>query len=344
MRLLIRADATTRMGSGHLMRCMALGEAWQQEGGTVEFLTRCENTALLGRLQVEGFSVRQLGADSDWDAFDAAAKSAPDAALVLDGYQFDADYQKCARSFFQPLLVMDDLADLPCYSADLVLNQNIYAPGLCYVHEPHTRLLLGCRWALLRREFCRWRDWRREIPAMGRRVLVTLGGSDPDNVTLKVMQAFRCSGLADELEIRVVAGAGSPHLPELEETSRASRNIRLCSNVRDMPALMAWADIAVTGAGSTCWETAFMGLPSLTIILAENQKRIAEGLERAGAAISLGWHKDLSPEGMAVSIEGILRARPCRERLSERGRPLVDGNGAAATVSVMQELSCERNV
>src|SRR5579864_7125833 len=119
MRLLIRADATTSMGIGHLMRCMALGQAWQQQGGTVEFLTRCENAALVGRLQAEGFSVSQLGADSDWDAFDAATKSAPDAALVVDGYQFDAEYQKCARSFFRPLLVIDDHADLPRYSADL---------------------------------------------------------------------------------------------------------------------------------------------------------------------------------------------------------------------------------
>jgi UDP-2,4-diacetamido-2,4,6-trideoxy-beta-L-altropyranose hydrolase len=338
MRLLIRAGATTRVGIGHLMRCTALGQAWQEQGGTVEFLTRCENTALLKRLQAEGFSVRQLGADSDWDAFDAAAKSAPDGALVLDGYQLDAEYQKCARSFFRPLLVIDDLADLPRYSADLVLNQNIYAAELRYAHEPHTRLLLGCRWALLRNEFRRWRDWRREIPAAARRVLITLGGSDPDNVTLEVMQALQCSGLADKLEIQVVAGAGNPHFPELEETARASRNIRVCSNVRDMPALMAWADIAVTGAGSTCWETAFMGLPSLTIILAENQKRIAEGLERAGAAINLGWHQDLSPESIAASTDGILRARACRERLSERGRGLVDGNGAAATVAVIHEL------
>jgi UDP-2,4-diacetamido-2,4,6-trideoxy-beta-L-altropyranose hydrolase len=338
MRLLIRADATTSMGTGHLMRCTALGQAWQEQRGTVEFLTRCENTALVGRLEAEGFNVRQLGANSDWDAFDAAAKSAPDAALVLDGYDFDAEYQKRARSFFQPLLVIDDLADLPRYSADLVLNQNIYAAELRYAHESHTRLLLGCQWALLRREFRRWRDWRREIPAVGRRVLVTLGGSDPDNVTLRVVQAFQCTGLADELEIQVVAGAGNPHLPELEETARASRNIRLCSNVRDMPALMAWADIAVTGAGSTCWETSFMGLPSLTIILAENQKRIAEGLERVGAAINLGCQQDLSSESIASSTDGILRARACRERLSERGRGLVDGNGSAATVVVIQEL------
>jgi UDP-2,4-diacetamido-2,4,6-trideoxy-beta-L-altropyranose hydrolase len=343
MRLILRADANAGMGTGHVMRCLALGQAWQDAGGSVELLTRCESSALVSRLESENVTVRQLGNVSDWDAFTAARSDEP-TALVLDGYDFDAGYQKRARDFFRPLLVIDDLADLPFYSADLVLNQNVYAGELAYAYEPPTRLLLGCKWALLRREFRRWQGWQREISAVARRVLITLGGSDPDNVTLALIDALGLCGLRDELEVVIVAGAASQHLTTLQNAVRGLHNIaglnnvELRSNVNDMPELMAWADVAITGGGSTVWETAFMGLPALTIVLAQNQERVAAGLETAGAAINLGWSRNLNPERIASGLDGLLRSQACRDRISRRGRQLAGGNGTAATVAALRDL------
>ena len=153
MRLLIRADASTRMGTGHVMRCMALGQAWREAGGAVEFLTRCEGGALVDRLLAEGMIVSRLQDGADWPALEAAVRSAGGAAaLVLDGYQFDTDYQRKARGLCRPLIAIDDTAHLPFYAADMVLNQNIDAGELRYAVEPGTQLLLGCRWALLRKQ------------------------------------------------------------------------------------------------------------------------------------------------------------------------------------------------
>jgi UDP-2,4-diacetamido-2,4,6-trideoxy-beta-L-altropyranose hydrolase len=344
MRLLIRADASARMGTGHVMRCLALGQAWQDAGGAVEFLTRCESGVLLDRLVSEGMGVTPLAEDADWPALERAVQSQraiqsqSPTALVLDGYHFDAEYQRRARDLCRPLLVIDDNAHLTCYCADLVLNQNVHAGQLSYTVGPDTRLLLGCRWALLRREFRRWQDWRRQVPPLAEKLLVTLGGSDPENVTLRVIEALQCSALRDKLQVVVVAGGGNPHLPSLERAAGESPALELRSNVDDMPSLMAWADAAITAAGSTCWEAAFLGLPSLTVIVADNQERGARGLEQSGATVNLGWHRDLTARRIASVLDDLLPAQSRRQRMSESGSALVDGNGAPATVAVVRSL------
>jgi UDP-2,4-diacetamido-2,4,6-trideoxy-beta-L-altropyranose hydrolase len=336
MRLLIRADSTG-MGIGHVMRCIALGQAWRDAGGRVDFVTRCKNEKLLNRLRKEEFEIWHVGGESEWDLFRVLTEPVQYTALILDGYDFDSEYQKRARSYFRPLLVVDDLANLPFYSADVVLNQNVHAVELSYCHDPDTRLLLGTRWALIRREFLKWQNWQRQIPPIARRVLVTMGGSDPINFTQKVIDAIRYSGLAKELEVRVVAGAGSVHVNKLME--QASETIQICSNVSDMALMMAWADMVVSGAGSTCLEAAFMGLPSLVVILADNQRQIAETLDRSAIAINLGRQEDLTSQSLAVSIADCLRASAFRQQSSRCGRRLVDGKGAAATVRIIQHLS-----
>jgi len=338
MLLAIRADSSARMGTGHVMRCLALGQAWQEAGGRVEFLTRCESEPLVERLASEGMLVSRLNGSSDWPSLESAVAARRPAALVLDGYHFDPDYQRRARSLCRPLVVIDDNAHLSGYCADVLLNQNIYAEAANYSVEPNTELLLGCRWVLLRKEFRQWQGWRREIPTQARNVLVTIGGSDPDNVTLRVMEALRQTAPGHQLQAIVVAGGGSPHLPALERAAAESPDVELRSNVSDMPSLMAWADVAITAAGSTCWEAAFLGLPSLTLVVADNQEGIARGLERAGVAINLGWHRDLTIHGIAAALADLLPAQSCRQRMSENGRALVDGGGAQRTVAAIRNF------
>ncbi|MGO9229798.1 MAG: UDP-2,4-diacetamido-2,4,6-trideoxy-beta-L-altropyranose hydrolase [Bryobacteraceae bacterium] len=337
MRLVVRADASVRMGTGHLMRCLALAQAWQDAGGSVDFLTRCESDALAGRLCQEGFLVQRLGSKSDAEALQSARADGV-AALVLDGYHFDAAYQERAREFFRPLIAIDDLAELPMYSADVVLNQNIFAPRLQYPHRGYTRLLLGTQWALLRREFLRWANWQRVFPTVARRVLVTLGGSDPDNVVCRVIEALDLSELREELETMVVVGAGNPHLPQLQTVARMHPNLELRANVTDMPAVMAWADTAITAGGSTCWEAAFMSLPSLILVLAANQTGNASGLDSATGAINLGWHEDVKAVEIAQALDAMLRSQERRRAIGETGRRLVNGDGAHAAVAAIREL------
>jgi UDP-2,4-diacetamido-2,4,6-trideoxy-beta-L-altropyranose hydrolase len=322
MQLVIRADASPAIGTGHVMRCLALAQAWEDLGGTVEWVTNTTG-ALRERLGLRN------GA--------AGIPYAAGGAYVLDGYHFGADEQRAARQRFRPVLVIDDLADQPFYHADLLLNQNLHAHELSYRAEPHARLLAGPRYALLRREFRRWKGWERRIESAVRRILVTMGGGDPGNVTLRVLEALALCDL-EEVEVVILAGAANPHLDSLREWVQGRAGYRLEAAVEDVAPLMAWADCAVTAAGSTCWETCFMGLPSAVVTLADNQAPVAESLAANGVALGLGWHTDLSPAAVAAAITASLLPMKCRRTMSQAGRDLVDGDGA---LRVAEAIRCK---
>ncbi len=318
MRLVIRADASAEIGTGHVMRCLALAQAWEELGGAVEWIT-------------SSF----VGQDSIVPA-DLQSADQPQAG-VLDGYHFTPDDQRGMRERFRPLLVIDDLADQPFYYADLLLNQNLHAHELSYHAEPHARLLAGPRYALLRREFRRWQGWQRPIAPEARRILVTMGGGDRDNLTLRVAEAIEQCGISGR-EVVVLAGAANPHVPALREWVRTRPGYRLEVAVKDVTPLMTWADCAVTAAGSTCWESCFLGLPSAVVTLAPNQVPVARSLSATGAVFPLGWHADASMAQIAAGIVDHLLPLHCRQRMSCEGRGLVDGDGA---LRVAKAIRCK---
>lgn len=330
--LIIRADASAVIGTGHVMRCLALAQAWQDAGGQVTFAMTLDAPAVQQRLESEGMRVVRLETDIG-SADDAAhtirlARETNAHWVILDGYQFTAETQHAIKQAGFTLLWMDDNGDAAHYYADIVLNQNLHADASLYAQrEPYTELLLGTRYVLLRREFRNWREWRREIPAVARKVLVTLGGGDADNVTLKVIEALQHVAV-DDLEAVVVIGASNPHVAELAAAARASRiPIRLETNAPNMPELMAWADVAIAGAGSTCWELAFMGLPSIVLVLTENQKESARLLAEQGISICFDGRTNLQLEMLTKTCTRLIRDREIRQSMSQKGKRLLDGNG-----------------
>ena len=343
--LVIRTDAGTRIGMGHLMRCLALAQAWKDDGGQVVFITACQGESLLQRLREEKFDIHVLGHShpdsTDWDCTKNILAAYPSAWVVLDGYHFDEVYHQRVKEAEHRLLVIDDRAHLKHYYADILLNQNLHAEQLRYSCEPYTRLLLGTHYVLLRGEFLGWKDWRRDIPEVAGRVLVTLGGGDPENHTLKVIQAL---GKIDVpgLEASVVVGASNPHADVLEAAIGQSHiPIRLIRNAENMPELMAWADVAVSAAGSTVWELMFMGMPAILISVADNQKRIAERAEDSSAAIhvnhrSAGWY-----ENTADALQSLILDAKMRSTFSYEGRSLVDGLGRTRVIEAIRAMRIE---
>ncbi len=336
--LLVRADASDQIGTGHVMRCLALAQAWIDAGGSVHFTTAIEMPPIHSRLAADGIStIRQAvepGSAEDAGQTIALAQQLGAAWLVVDGYPFEAEYQRLIKQAGQRLLFIDDYGQASHYAADFVLNQNSYASESFYPsREPDTCLLLGTRYALLRREFRAQRAWKRDIPREARRILVTLGGSDPNNATTRVIQALRLLERAD-LEIKVVVGAANRHHESI--TRAAGEDIQLLSAVTDMPSLMMWADMVVSAAGSTCWELLFFGTPVVVVILADNQAYIANSLEASHVAVNAGWQDQLSPEKLASQIAALLHDQPARQQMSQQGRVLVDGLGAERVVALLR--------
>ena len=342
--LFIRADASVYIGTGHIMRMIALGQAWQAQGGEVYFLCAEITPALEQRLASEGFHLLRidatLGSQEDLsDTMHLIAETLQadrqNARVVLDGYHFGSDYQLGIKAAGFKLLVVDDYGHADFYHADWVLNQNISAREELYAkRSPATKLLLGPKFAMLRKEFLAYKGWQREIAPVAEKILVTLGGSDPDNVTLKVIQAL----IDLDLHAKVVIGGSNPHLCEIENFIQSQNDstalIEVVVNATNMPELMAWADVAITAAGSTCWELAFMGLPSMFVILAENQLEIAMQLDAEGFGICLGNWGGLKNDKLAEAISALARDNNFLKIVSKIGRGLVDGEGTAAICKI----------
>lgn len=332
--LLIRADASSEVGTGHVMRTIALAQAWRRRGGQARFLcSRCPES-LRRRVEASGFPLTCLavepGGEEDRAALLREIAADPQSRLVLDGYIFDREYQEAVCEAAERLLVLDDYGQWENYSADVLLNQNPHAAELklreriaadCVVLE-------GAMFALLREEFLTREVPQRQESRESLRVLVTLGGGDPDNVTLRVLYALREYAEAIA-EIRVLCGAANPHLAELRAAAESSSvPVEVLRDVRDMPEQLAWADCAICAAGSTCWEMAYFGLPIACVVIADNQRPIAADLVRRGAVVGLGWHEDFEPEAAAGQLRGLLMDPDERIRLARNLGALVDGRGA----------------
>jgi UDP-2,4-diacetamido-2,4,6-trideoxy-beta-L-altropyranose hydrolase len=333
--LLLRADAGLDIGTGHVMRLLALAWAW-------ESTRQC----LLGRVPVTGLRQRLMDAGMGlWDllvthpdrgdlgALVSLAAELHPAWVVLDGYHFDPDYQAAVRTLGVPVLVVDDMAHHSHYHADLLLNQNAGAGELHYAVDPDTRLLLGPRYCLLRPELRAARGPMREVVSRARRLLVTLGGADPRGLTALALAALAHLGPA--WEARVVVGAANPRLVELREQAAGLQGVEVCADVRDMGSFMAWADLALAAAGSTTWELAYLGIPTLLVAVADNQRPVARAAAAAGCAADLGRWDDLTAAGLAATLEQLAADSERRAAMSTAGRALVDGEGAARVVQAM---------
>ena len=256
--------------------------------------------------------------------------------VVVDGYHFDAEYQGIIKKSGLSLLFIDDTGHADHYSADLVLNQNAHAHEDLYKNrESYTRLLLDTEYTLLRREFLSWAAWKREIPTQVKRLLITLGGGDPENVTTKIVESIQLMD-TQELELTVIVGGSNPHQKAVKEAlDRLSCDTQILKNTKEMPRLMAWEDIAITGGGSTCWESAFMGLPSAVFVLADNQSDIATGLHAAGVVLNLGPHKDVDLKGIATELKALMENQKWRKEMSLMGKRLVDGQGSMRVLKAL---------
>jgi UDP-2,4-diacetamido-2,4,6-trideoxy-beta-L-altropyranose hydrolase len=344
--LILCADASSTIGTGHVMRSLALAAGWRAAGGAAVMISYCPVESLRRRVTAAGVMLRSLEAPQNdprrlAQIVAQAAHDEPGPTtsappwVVLDGYHFDAACQLAIHRQGFRLLVVDDLAHLPEYHADVILNQNLGAEEMDYRCDPGTRLLRGCRYVLLRPEFHPWRPWQRAASPIARKVLLTLGGSDPANAMPRLLESVSKVRVPD-LEVCAVIGAASPHAQAIPKHSAGPGRIELVTNVGDMAQRMAWADVALSAAGTSCWEMAFMQLPALITILAGNQQNSARRLQAAGVFENLGSAKDLTAAGVADALSALCRDPERRARQGRLGRRLVDGEGTSRVLAAMR--------
>ena len=350
-----RVDASAQIGTGHLMRCLTLADALRKSGAEVRFVSRHmpEHLRTMVREGGHEFTLLHRGEDNATDdrlpharwlgtsqAIDAqdTVQALSDLQwdwLVVDHYALDAQWERALYGTAKRILVIDDLADR-LHDCDLLLDQNFYSDtDARYVDKVPTRckLLLGPRYALLREEFRRLHTEVRARSGPVRSVLVCFGGVDAENHTARSIEALAGIGSGD-LQVQVVIGAQHPARAEIQ--ALCARYGYACHvQTARMAELIVAADMAVGAGGAATWERCCLGLPTLTLCLADNQRKLIEDSARSGLLYALAHGCDQS--GLRRHIQSLIENPGLRELISRNGIDTVDGRG---TLRVLRKMGC----
>ena len=290
--ILIRADASPQMGTGHVMRCLALAQAAQDMGLSVHLMGRVNVPWVLEKLRSENIAFTRLeGEVPKEECPESLLKHIKDSGahpdwIVTDGYHFTLPCQKAVREAGYKLLVIDDYNHLPEYSCDILLNQNLGSEEFEYKGDIGTKLL-GPKYALLRREFVKARKLaeQRVFPSKPEKLLLTLGGGDFSSHLPSIADTLTLPELAGST-LRVIQG-GMQEKDIRSILANCPATLEILGRVDDMPALLLDTDLCITAGGSTCWELCAMGVPFLTVCVAENQRKIVDHFSWYGLATEL---------------------------------------------------------
>lgn len=348
MKIAVRADASPATGSGHLMRCLALADALRSQGAQTHFLCSELPTHLEALVRDGGHLLSLLpdpgssgktgpSAEAPWtasaqatNARSTAAALAPHAPwdwLVVDHYGLGQAWEETVRPAAHGLFVLDDLGR--CHDCDALLDAN-FLPGDAdrYAGKvpASATLLLGPAYALLRPEFLAARRKVRPRRGAVRRLLVLLGGMDAGNTTGAVLQAVDAIG-DPAMHVDVVIGAAHPARGQIEQLANASSLIRCHVQTDKVADLCAAADLAVGGGGGATWERCTLGLPTLALCLADNQRPILDAGARRGF-LYVPNEPALDAPAIALHLRALLANDRLREHMSHTAMDLVDARGA----------------
>lgn len=338
------------------MRCLALAEELRIRGREPTFIHRELPGHLMDRIIEDGFPLRVLpppkgaappvpspahatwlGVPMQQDAKETAAIIRSEVSvgdlLVVDHYGIDSRWEAQLAEVVSQILVIDDIEDRP-HQCDLLLNQNLrLGPEL--VPEGVGMALRGPSFALLRREFREARARQRNRTGKIERLLVFFGGTDPENETEKALTGI-LPVVPESMKFDVVVGAMNPWAPAIAAlASRYPAQIRLLSRVKGMADILTAADLAIGAAGTSTWERACLGLPSISTAIAGNQVEIAAAAQAAGITVNLGAAQATTPASYANAFKDLLQHPERLVRMGKAGSALVDGLGTMRVVGLL---------
>jgi len=359
--IVFRTDASVQIGTGHVMRCLTLADALRETGANCTFVCRTHKGHLLDLIHQREHKVAALAErqsvitdtkgqspshtswlGTDWASDAADTQQVMGEALVdwliVDHYALDARWEKAMRPYCKQLMVIDDLADRR-HDCDLLLDQNLGRSKDDYNSHisSTTATLIGPRYALLRPEFAALRKislTRRRRPKL-QRLLITLGGIDQNNITEHVLKALCNCNLPIEFQITVVMGAHSPWLSQIQATAQTMPcPTKVMVNVSDMAQLMAGSDLAISATGGTIWELCTLGIPTLSIAIAENQVANAFALTKARATQGINY---FSIQQDLIELFAWLRVECNLAEIQQNAVQICDGLGTKRVVSTLME-------
>lgn len=312
MKIYIRTDASVAIGSGHVMRCLTLAKALLVRSVEVSFVCRELNGNICDLIENQGFHVCRLPGTGEFDAMQDAeltsrALCGKPTWLIVDHYSINTEWEQHLRPFVEKIMTIDDMADRS-HDCDMLLDQNMFYnmhqryDGLT---PPDCRLYLGPQYALLRDEFIAARRTLRPRDGIIRRLMVFFGGSDPTNETEKTLQALNKQIFRD-IAIDAVVGTANPKREKIQYMCATMQNVSFHCQITNMAELMTNADLAIGAGGTATWERCFLGLPSLVIVVADNQAEPSQASHNAGLVRLIGKSAEVTEEVLSAAIRRAL--------------------------------------
>lgn len=318
LNVVIRTDSSSEIGTGHVMRCLTLAKQLYKKGAKVRFICRDFSGNSISFIQSEGFPVDTLSnyvekdhwrwLENNWEEDVKETRKLIENyscidLFIIDHYSLDIKWESKIRQNVKCIMVIDDIANRR-HDCDILLDQNYYSDmktrynGLvpkCCIQ------LLGPNYVLLRNEFLTIETQKIKREAQVNNVLVFFGGSDPTDETTKTIQAIRKLNRPD-IEFVVVVGSANPRKMLIKNICKEIENITFHIQVNNIAELMLKADLFIGAGGATTWERCFLKLPSITIIVAENQRAIAKAVDKVGATICLGESREVTSDMIANEV------------------------------------------
>ncbi|WP_257264246.1 UDP-2,4-diacetamido-2,4,6-trideoxy-beta-L-altropyranose hydrolase [Endozoicomonas sp. ONNA2] len=352
MNVVFRVDASIEIGTGHVYRCLTLADALKKAGYLCHFICREHHGHLGPLIRQKNFRLTLLPVNQDenihresyqtWLGGDwvedakLTEKAIKDSnikevdLLIVDHYSLDNHWQKKIRKICKNIIAIDDLANRKI-DADIIIDQTYerqegdYIPWMC---NTETSLLVGSRYALLRPEFYLFRKKslpKRKTISAPPCILISLGGSDQNNVSSQILESLSELYTANELRVILVIGANNPHAQKLEKQCQLlpfQTELHIATD--QICQLMIESDIAIGAAGTTSWERCALGLPTITICMANNQKKVLQGLAKNNAILPFPLSEVSNTSELKKTIENCLEKHA---EISESARNVTDGLG-----------------
>lgn len=362
-KIAFRVDASLEMGSGHVMRCLTLANALKDKEIESFFICRDHPGNMIDAIGKQAFATFTLTkadqekneqripvglAHASWlgchwqtDATQTIKilhDQRPD-YLVVDHYALEAGWEKQVAMPGMRIMVIDDLADRP-HRCALLVDQNLGRKKADYADrvQADCSILTGPEFGLLRPEFAQMREasLKRRLAATPANILISMGGVDPANVTGGILDILSGCALLPKTQITVVLGPNAPWIAHVQEqAARMPWPVSVEVDVANMAYLMAQSDWAIGAGGGTSWERCALGLPTLMVVVADNQRALTKALDMHGAAFSLGGIETLA-QNLPAAIEKVMD-RDFLQAMSARAADISDGEGCARVVSIMEK-------
>jgi UDP-2,4-diacetamido-2,4,6-trideoxy-beta-L-altropyranose hydrolase len=349
LRVALRADASPIIGLGHVKRCLSLASALCEAGAQVRLISRDLGVDVSYLLRDTGVAhtvltttaVSQTIADfvphATWagigwqeDAVQTAdvLREWQPAWVVVDEYAFDARWHRfVSAQLGSRIAVIDDLADRDLF-ADLLVDHNYHKnhrEKYLGCVEPNTAILGGPRFALLGPSYAHAKPFsvRKEVESIG----IFMGGTDPSDLSSVVLRACReFVGFTGVIEI--VATRSYAHVEKLNALAAKWPNTSISCDLPDLSDFFSRHDLQIGAGGGATWERCCVGVPTLLIIAADNQRAVLPALADMNVADVLEDSASFNEEMIAKSINALLRNYVRRSELNKQCRKIVDGLGA----------------